>query len=272
MTNTDPEFKNLLITIEKRYGHKFHNYSMSSLTRRINNFMDNNHIDSYVNLEKKLIEDHHVFEMLLKNISIPVTEMFRDPNFYISFKKNIIPVLKSYPFIKIWCAGCATGEEAYSIAILLHQEKLLDRTTLYATDFNNDALEKAKQGIYPAEKMKKYISNYKKFSNDDDFSNYFITKYDAIKIKESIKNKITFANHNLVTDHVFGEMNVILCRNVMIYFNKTLSDQVFTLFTSSLLPGGFLCLGSKESLSYSSTAEKYECIDNPAKIYRLGLL
>lgn len=269
MSNSNDCFKKLLDSIEKNYGYNFHNYSAASLTRRINNFMETHHIDSYSNLSDLIESDSNVFENLLKNISIPVTEMFRDPEFYKSFKTNIIPTLKTYAFLKIWCAGCATGEEAYSIAILLYEENLLDKTTLYATDFNNEALSKAKEGIYPDTKMKKYISNYNSFSGENDFSKYFLAKYDSIKINDFIKNKITFANHNLVTDGAFGEMNVILCRNVMIYFDKELSDRVLSLLTSSLTPNGFLCLGTKESLSFSAVSENFTCIDNASKIYKL---
>ncbi|MCF6777026.1 protein-glutamate O-methyltransferase CheR [Thiotrichales bacterium 19X7-9] len=258
----------LLHAIEKAYGYDFRHYAKSSLKRRLNLFMDNYQITSYIHLTDIILHNSNLFEELLKHLSITVTAMFRDPLFYRSFKENILPVLKTYPFVKIWSAGCATGEEIYSLAILLHEEGFLEKTTLYATDFNNQALNIAKKGIYSTEHMKKFIDNYNQFGGRESFSNYYTAKYDAIKLHDFLKDSIAFANHNLVTDRSFGEMNVILCRNVMIYFDNDLTNKVLSLFKHSLCHRGFLCIGTKETLQFSQVENDFDVIDKQMKIYQ----
>ena len=194
--------------------------------------------------------------------------MFRDPNFYKSFRENVMPVLKTYPFIKIWHAGCATGEEAYSMAIILKEEGLYERTTIYATDFNQRVLDLAKEGIFSNKMMADYTSNYQLSGGKEAFSNYYTSSYDNVIMKQSLKQNIVWANHNLVTDSVFAEVNLILCRNVLIYFDKDLQNKVQELFYNSLINGGLLCLGSKEGLRFTDYAEKYYELDKKQRIFK----
>ncbi len=204
------------------------------------------------------------FGELLSDLSITVTELFRDPLFYKAFAKKVVPKLKTYPYLKIWHAGCATGEEVYSMAILLHENEYLARTQLYGTDFNPGALKVAKKGIYSAENCKAYSANYKKAGGHSELIDYFIEKYEALKVKRFLQDKITFSQHNLATDHSFGEMEVIVCRNVMIYFDDELKQRALKLFDESLVDYGFLCLGDKERLDYPS----FKVVDEPASIYQ----
>ena len=201
-------------------------------------------------------------------MSITVTEMFRDPLFYQAVREQIVPLLKTFPFVKIWHAGCATGEEIYSMAILLHEEKFLDRVRIYATDFNKYALDAAQNGVYALETMKQNAANYKAAGGKNELSDYYSAGYDLAKIHDFLKEKVTFSYHNLVTDGVFGEMNMVCCRNVLIYFDKTLQDRALNLFADSLRHGGFLCLGSKESLGFSSVAKLFEPLDAKQRIFK----
>jgi len=199
-------------------------------------------------------------------MSITITEMFRDPPFYQLVRERIIPVLKTYPFVKIWHAGCATGQEAYSMAILLHEEGFLDRATIYATDFNKHSLDIATSGVYPLKNMSTYAANYQQAGGQGRFSDYYNEAYELAKFKDFIKERVTFSYHNLVTDGVFGEMNIICCRNVLIYFDKELQNIALTKFSESLRHGGFMCLGSKETLSFTAVDKEFEGIGK--SIYR----
>lgn len=267
-TDIGKDLQQLLEVIELTFGYDFRHYAKASLKRRVNAFAANYDLNSYAAVQKSIVEDEAMFAELLRHLSVTVSEMFRDPSFYRSFSDHIVPILKTFPFIKIWCAGCARGEEPYSLAILLHEAGLLQKTTLYATDFNNLALETAKRGIFPAHNVKKYIDNYNKFGGKADFADYYVAKYDAIKLADFLRDSITFAHHNLVTDASIGEMNVILCRNVMIYFDESLTNQVLTMFTQSLRVHGYLCIGTKESLQYTSVTQDYDVIDQAMKIYK----
>jgi len=208
------------------------------------------------------------FDRFLKHMSITVTEMFRDPSFYRMVREELIPVLKTFPFVKIWHAGCATGEEVYSMAILLHEEDFLGRARIYATDFNKHSLDAAEKGVYPVDRIGLYGENYRDSGGKRDFSDYYSTAYGLAKMKDFLKERVTFSYHNLVTDGVFGEMNLISCRNVLIYFDKTLQERVFTLFTDSLRHGGYLCLGSKETINFSGVKKQYEVLSGRQKIYK----
>jgi chemotaxis protein methyltransferase CheR len=215
-----------------------------------------------------VLHDEAAFDRFLCHMSITVTEMFRDPPFYRQLRDSIIATLKTYPFIKIWHAGCATGEEAYSMAILLHEAGFLSRARIYATDFNKHSLETAQSGVYPAEKMAAYEANYRAAGGTGHFSDYYSAGYDLAKFKDFLKERITFSYHNLVTDGVFGEMNLICCRNVLIYFDRHLQNHALTLFDHSLRHGGFLCLGAKESLSFTVIRQQFTAVDGKQKIYR----
>ncbi len=219
-------------------------------------------------MQSKILNDKIFAASFLQDMSITVTEMFRDPGFYKSLRENVIPVLKTYPFIKIWHAGCSTGEEAYSMAIILQEEGLYDRTLIYATDFNQQALNQAKEGIFSNSKIKEYTANYQLAGGIESFSNYYMSNYDNVIMNHSLKKNIVWANHNLVTDSVFAEVNLILCRNVLIYFDKILQNIVQKLFLNSLINGGILCLGSKESLRFTDLSEEYTELDKKQRIFK----
>jgi len=258
----------LLEAIVRRYGYDFRNYSRASISRRIRQAMAKVNCETIGALTAKILYDSEAFQHVVANFSITVTEMFRDPEFYAIIRKQVIPYLATYPFIKVWHAGCATGEEAYSLAIFLQEEGLLERTTIYATDFNEDALEKARAGIYPLERMKQYGSNYRQAGGCCSLSEYYHAQYDSVIMEPGLRKSIMFSRHNLTVDQVFGEMNLVLCRNVLIYFNRILQSRVLRLFDESLLNGGFLCLGSRESLQFSDRAGHFMKFNDKRKIYR----
>lgn len=258
----------LLEAIFLRYGYDFRNYARASIRRRILQFMNSVDAETVSEMIPLLIHDESFFEKMAREFSITVTEMFRDPSLFLSLRQNIIPLLKSYPFIKIWHAGCATGEEAYSLAILMKEENLADKTTFFATDFNDSALEKAKEGIFDLNNARKFSENYQQAGGKQSFSDYYHAKYGSLAITKELKKKIIFASHNLVMDQVFSETHLILCRNVMIYFNRNLQDRVISLFYESLVNGGFLCLGKKESLLFSKYQDKFKVIDSKNKIFQ----
>lgn len=258
----------LLEGILHRYGYDFRGYARASLKRRLIHRLHQiplNHISEMI---PRILYDREFFDQLLKDMSITVTEMFRDPPFFRAVRETIVSILKTYPYVKIWHAGCATGEEVYSMAILLKEEGLYDKTQIYATDFNNEALHIAEEGIYPIRQIKKSTLNYNKSNGKGCFSDYYHVKYTAAKIDHSLKKQIMFANHNLVTDGVFNEMNLIVCRNVLIYFGKELQNRVLSLLCQSLCHRGYLCLGSKETLAFSDVEDQFETIHKPERIFR----
>lgn len=269
-TTEELEIYLLLEAIYRKYGYDFRNYAQASLKRRIRNALNKTDIQYISELIPNIIHDKNLFHEVLTEFSVPVTEMFRDPIFYQAFRFRVIPYLKTYPFIKIWHAGCATGEEVYSLAILLKEEGLYDRSTIFATDFNENALETAKEGIYRLDNVRYYTGNYQKAGGKQAFSDYYYAgDYDSVIMNNALKKNITFANHNLASDGVFGEMHVILCRNVMIYFDKILQNRVLNLFYKSLVRQGFLCLGTKESLHFSTVENEFEELEPDYRIYRL---
>jgi len=272
MTKTQEIEINLLLdAIYRKYGYDFRNYARASLKRRIQNCVLRAEVDSVSDLIPLVLHDKDFFSEVLVQFSVPVTEMFRDPIFYHAFRLQVIPYLQTYPFIKIWHAGCATGEEVYSFAIMLKEEGLYDRTTIFATDFNEEALNTAKEGIYRLANVKYYTNNYQKAGGKSTFSDYYYAGgYDSVIMDASLKKNVTFAHHNLVSDGVFGEMHLVLCRNVLIYFDKQLQNRVLNLFRNSLIRKGFLCLGTRESLQFSSVENAFEEIEPEYKIYRLS--
>lgn len=262
------EIQLLLQAIYEKYGYDFRNYAGAHTKRRLEHRKLMDGIDSYSQMLHQVIYDESFFNKLLLDLSINVTEMFRDPWVYAKVRELIMPHLKTYPFIKVWHAGCSAGQEVYSMSILLEEEGIKDRAQIYATDFNEMILEKAKAGIYPMDLIREYTSNYQKAGGKRSFSDYYTADYENVLIKQSLRDKVLFSSHNLVTDGVFGEMNLIFCRNVLIYFDKELQNRVFNLFYESLCPGGFLCLGSKESLKFSDVADRFEPVSEREKIYR----
>ncbi|MBN1408565.1 MAG: protein-glutamate O-methyltransferase CheR [Calditrichaceae bacterium] len=268
MGHEEIEVRLLLEAIYLKYGYDFRNYAKASIKRRINQRMVLSKLDNISAMQHHLLSNRAFFELLLHDFSIQVTEMFRDPSFYLAIRKQVVPVLRTYPYIKIWHAGCASGEEVYSMAILLKEEGLLDKTLIYGTDINEVVLKKAKDGIYPVDKIKEFTQNYHKAGGTKSFSDYYTAKYNAVIMNKELKKNIIFAQHNLATDNDFGEMNLIMCRNVLIYFDDSLENRVFGLFNNSLVRQGFLCLGSKESMTYSDSYKNFEEFVPKEKIYR----
>jgi chemotaxis protein methyltransferase CheR len=258
----------LVDAIHKRYGYDFRNYSQASLKRRIRSFASQSNHSSISAMIASLLHDASFGAKLIYGLSVTVSEMFRDPEFFRTLREQVIPYLKTYPFVRIWHAGCATGEEVYSLAVVLKEEDFYDRTTIFATDFNEQALDKARQGIYPLEPMKEYTQNYQRSGGTETFSKYYRTGYDAAILDTGLKKNITFANHNLVSDGVFSEVHLVLCRNVLIYFDKTLQNRVLGLFHDSLVHGGVLALGSKETLQFSQVADAFKPMSGKWKIYQ----
>lgn len=264
----EKQAEQLLLLVNKHYGYDFTNYSRASMQRRISRFMDDAGFKDLVNLKRGLIADPSLFDFFLQRITVNVTEMFRDPGFYKVIREKVIPEMASYPNINVWHAGCSSGEEVFSMAILLHEAGLLNRTRVHATDINPQNLEKAKKGILPLGVMKEYVSNYIQAGGKADFASYYTARYDNAIIRKDLRDKIIFSQHNLVTDQVFNEFQLILCRNVMIYFNRQLQNKVIHLFHNSLSSFGYLCLGIKESLLFSDIKGKFEAVGQQEKIYK----
>jgi chemotaxis protein methyltransferase CheR len=267
-TTEDIELNLLLQAVNLKYGYDFRNYSKAHLRRRIHQRLKLSKLNSVSELQGKILWEKDFFRIFLQDLSINVTEMFRDPDFYKAFREKVVPDLRTYAHIKVWHAGCSTGEEVYSLAILLKEENLLNKTQIYATDFNKNVLEKAKQGIYGKRDMELYAQNYKQAGGQGELSDYYTSKYGSVLFDKSLSKNIVFADHNLVTDGVFAEVNLVFCRNVLIYFDKVLQNKVLGLFSESLTKRGFLCLGTKESLRFSDFENKYAVIDNKMKIYK----
>jgi chemotaxis protein methyltransferase CheR len=258
----------LVDALLKRYGYDFRNYARASLKRRIRNFAGKSNFATIGAMIPSLLRNESFGADLIHGLAVTLSEMFRDPEFFKTLRQQVIPYLKTYPYAKIWHAGCATGEEVYSLAIVLQEEGFYDRTTIFATDINGAALEKARQGIYPLEKMQEYTANYQRSGGREDFAQYYRTGYDAAILNPALKKNITFANHHLVTDGVFSEVHLVLCRNVLIYFNKNLQDRVLRLFHDSLVHGGVLALGSKESLQFTQVVDDFKVLSSKWKIYQ----
>lgn len=264
----DVEIRLLLEAIFQMYGYDFRSYTKASIRRRIMHRLGLSRMENVSDMTARVLRDREFFVMLLNDLTVNVTEMYRDPGFYKVFRHEVVPLLETFPFIKIWHAGCATGEEIYSMAILLEEEGLYDRSMIYATDIDKNVLATARKGIYPVSAMRQYSENYRMAGGKSSLSDYYTAKYDGAIMDQSLKRNIVFADHDLATDQVFGEMNVILCRNVLIYFDRPLQQRVFRLFHDSLDMGGVLCLGTKETLRYSGLEDQFEPIDEQQKIFR----
>ena len=258
----------LLEAIYRRYGWDFREYSPASLRRRVWRRVRREGLESVSALQERILREPTVMERLLLDLSINVTAMFRDPSFYRALREEIVPLLRTYPFTRIWNAGCSTGEEVYSLAIVLEEEGIYDRTRIYATDLNENVLERAHEAVFPLAKMKEYTQNYIRSGGTRSFSDYYTSAYDASAFDSSLKRNIVFAQHNLVSDRSFNEFNLIVCRNVMIYFDRALQNQVHELFYESLGMFGILCLGHKESIRFTAHENAYEELDANEKIYR----
>ena len=261
------DLEQLIEVVDNVHGFDLNGYSRASLKRRVSRIMDMYHLD-YANLKDNLINTPGFFNIFLIEVTVNVTEMFRDPPFFIALREEVFPYLATFPHIKVWSAGCSTGEEVYSLAISLKRQALYDRSFIYGTDINSNVLEKAKQGIIDLKKMKEYSDNYLQTISGDSLSEYYTAKYDAATIHYDLRKNVLFSIHNLVSDGVFNEFQLITCRNVLIYFNPTLQEHVFTLLYESLALFGFLCLGSKETLRSDKLKDKFRLVNKKQNIYQ----
>lgn len=257
----------LINEVFEHYGFDFSGYSRASFKRRVDRLINLDGFQHFQAFLHRIATDSTYFRRVVEEITVNVTEMFRDPHFYKFLRQEVIPDLATKPFIRIWHAGCSTGEEVFSMAILLEEAGLLHKSILYATDLSSQVLENAKQGVFPLRAMKQYSENYIAASGKQDFSNYYIANYNHAKFNENLSKKMVFSLHNLVSDRSFNEFDLILCRNVMIYFDKDLQERALTLFDESLAPLGYLALGTKESIKFSSLQNRYRQLEKE-KIWR----
>jgi chemotaxis protein methyltransferase CheR len=262
------ELQLLLEGVYRQYGFDFREYAPASLKRRVWRRVHAEHAGTIAGLLERVLHDPEVMERLLLDLSINVTSMFRDPTFYGAFRKQVVPLLKTYPFTRIWIAGCSTGEEVYSLAILLHEEGIYDRTRIYATDINETVLGRAREGVFPLEKMQEYTENYIRAGGKRSFSEYYLAKYEGALFDRALTENVVWAPHNLVQDRSFNTFNTILCRNVMIYFDRALQTRVHQLFYESLERFGILALGHKESIRFTGIENAYEELDVHERLYR----
>lgn len=261
------EFGDLLRSIRSAYGYDFTDYAEASVKRRIVHYIGVHKLDGIRQLKSMILRDETVFNDFMQELSVTVTEMFRDPGFYKCLREKVVERLATYPFIKVWLAGCATGEEVYSLAILFREEGLLDRSVIYATDINQHSLKIAREGVYDASDMKAYTSNYQRSGGKRSFSEYYIAKYNSVMFDRSLKENIVFSVHNLAMDKAFNEFQLIICRNVLIYFNQVLQNRVINLFHESLCSFGYLGLGNKETLRFSDRQDLFEDVDRKERLF-----
>jgi len=265
--NLNIEIRLLLEAIYLKYGHDFRNYSKAHLKRRVLHRLMISGLNSVSEMQYKVLHEPDFMQEVLGDFSISVTEMFRDPEFYLLMRREVLPVLKTYPFVKIWHAGCSTGEEVYSMAVLLEEEGLLNRSLIYATDYNENVLKIAKEGRYKKENIGDYEKNYKRSGGRGELTDHLQVNSSFVKFDPRFRKRMVFSEHNLVTDNVFAEVHMIICRNVLIYFNRSLQNRVIGLFRDSLMRGGILGIGNKESLDFSKYSNEFEYINKNQKIY-----
>jgi chemotaxis protein methyltransferase CheR len=263
----DIELQLLIEGIYRHYGYDFREYAPTSLKRRILNFIGTERLPSISALQARVLHDYEAMERLKLAILVHVTEMFRDPTFYLTFRRRVVPMLKALPYIRIWHAGCSTGEEVYSMAILLQEENLYKRCRIYATDMNDFVLQKAKSGRVPMQLMRDFTRNYVRAGGKRGFSEYYAAKDDEAIFKPELMENITFSRHNLVTDTSFNEFSVIFCRNVLIYFNRSLQARVHNLIYESLAMSGILALGNSEMVRFSPHENDYEPLEPSEKLF-----
>lgn len=264
---TDSQLLELTSLVKKIHGFDFSDYSKASLKRRLSRIMMLKRL-GFHELKHALINDHSFFQWFLEEVTVNVTEMFRDPTFYKALKTQVIPYLSSFPHIRVWSAGCSSGEEVYSLAILLNEAKLNQKTFIYGTDINTEMLNEARKGIYSLRKIKSYTENYQLCNLPGSLTDHFTIMYDAASIHSELKQNTLFSIHNLVSDNVFNEFQLISCRNVFIYFEANLQEKILDLFYKSLCPFGFLCLGSKETIRFPGFKSKFKMISQKENIYQ----
>jgi chemotaxis protein methyltransferase CheR len=262
------ELELLLEAVFRRYGFDFRGYAPASLKRRLWRRVRAEGMESIAALQQRLLRDPLCMERLLLDLSINVTAMFRDPSFYLAFRSKVVPILRTYPFLRIWVAGCSTGEEVYSLAILLREEGLAERARIYATDINEAVLDRGRKGVFPLDRMKEYTENYLRAGGKSSFSEYYLAAYEGARFDPALVDNVVFARHNLVQDGSFNEFQVVLCRNVMIYFDRSLQQRVLDLLADSLATFGVLALGHKESIRFTEQEPGFEVLDADQKLYR----
>jgi chemotaxis protein methyltransferase CheR len=252
-----------------RHGFDFSDYAPASLKRRVLELVRIHDTGTISELNRRVLYVDDFLPRVIEGLSVPVSDMFRDPAVFRSLRDAVLPLLASYPQINIWQAGCAYGQEVYSLAIMLEEAGLYDRCQIYATDFNDAALAKAAEGIYPAREAREWSRNYQDAGGLHSLGDYYSARYDFIKLDQRLRRNVVFLNHNLVTDEVFCEAHLILCRNVLIYFSNALQDRTLGLFRDSLVRGGFLCLGTRENIDFAPAASDFVPVDGPRRIFRL---
>lgn len=265
----DIEIRLLLEAIFRRYHYDFRGYSMASVKRRLTQALIHLECKTYSALQDRVMHEPEIMTKLLSYLTVQVSEMFRDPEYFRSIREKVIPHLKTYPSLKFWIAGCSTGEEVYSFSILLKEEGLDSRTMIYATDINPDALRRAQAGVYDLDRIRLFTENHQNSGARSSLSDYYATGYGAASFDKSLIQRVVFSDHSLVTDQVFGEMNLISCRNVLIYFERDLQDRAIGLFADSLVRNGFLGLGAKESLRFSRHASRFLEFDRANRLYQI---
>ena len=257
--------------LRRRHGHDFSQYAPASLTRRVRQLVHDHHCGSISALTARLLHEADFVSQVVQGLSVPVSEMFRDPAVFRALREQVLPMLASYPQINIWQAGCAHGQEAYSLAILLEEAGLYERSHIFATDFNPDALQRAREGIYPARDAQLWSRNYMEAGGSQSLASYYSSRYDYLKLHQRLARNISFASHNLVSDEVFSETHLVLCRNVLIYFSNPLQNRALTLFRDSLVRGGYLCLGLRETLDFAPVALDFSVLDAGLRLYRRNI-
>lgn len=258
----DEEIECLIKDVYDMYGYDFAEYSRASFKRRVNRICLIDRFTSFAELRYTILNDPDYLKHFIEEITVNVTEMFRDPQFFKTLRQKILPQLGTYPLIRIWVAGCSTGEEAYSMAILLKEANLYHKSLIYGTDLNPSVLETARAGVFPLQQMKLYSENYMLSGGKKDFSDYYTANYDSVKFDKSLQEKLILSTHNLVSDSSFNSFQLIICRNVLIYFDRGLQERVFRLFDNSLENLGFLALGAKETLRFSKLDKNFSQVDD----------
>lgn len=262
------DIQRFLESVYEHYGFDFRNYALGTVRRRLADRRRKEKANSLAELLDRVLEDPQCFRNLVQDLSITVSAMFRDADFFAAFRQQVVPLLKTYSFVRIWHAGCGLGEEVYSMAIILYEEELLDRSLIYATDISDEALHRAKRGIFPLGRMQEYTRNYLEAGGQHAFSEYYTAQSGHAILKKNLKKNLVFSRHNLATDGLFNRFNAIICRNVMIYFNNELQARVHSLFYQSLIRLGYLGLGKSESLDLSPHATCYQTIDDRQRLYK----
>lgn len=264
----DVEIDLLLEGLYRVHGYDFRDYSRPSIKRRILELMRTEKVETVSAFQNKVFHEPPCLERLLVGLSVHATAMFRDPSFYLTFRRRVVPMLRTYPTVQIWIAGCSTGEEVYSLAILLQEENLYSKCRIYATDISQAVLRKAREGIFPLSAMREYTANYHQAGGTHEFSDYYTAQYNSVIFSAGLRSNVVFSEHNLATDGSFNEFQVILCRNVLIYFNKDLQARVHNLLYNSLSMFGVFGLGNKESLKFTPRAALYEHLNETDRLYR----